>query len=279
MRPPTWLYVPAPKLPELLAKAAASADAVVIDLEDAVHPDHRPAARRLLQECLTELDVPVDVRINAVGSPDFYLDLEALGPVASLLSGVRIPKVETPAEAQAAASALVGLFDGPRLVCQLESARGVSQALGIAAVAGVQSVMLGEADLRADLGVPRDDDAGLALARQAVVLASRAAGLERPIGSVYANIDDDEGLRRSSILLRSFGFHGRSCIHPRQVPIVRDVFTPSAVDLAWAADVVSASLELGEESSAAVKLADGSFVDPAIIRQASEILGHRQVQG
>lgn len=63
------------------------------------------------------------------------------------------------------------------------------------------------------------------------------------------------------------------------MPIVRDVFTPSAVDLAWAADVVSASLELGEESSAAVKLADGSFVDPAIIRQASEILGHRQVQG
>ncbi len=272
MAPATWLYVPASRLDSLLVKATASADAVVIDLEDAVHPDQRPTARELIAQCLSPQDVPVDLRINETGSEDFARDVETVAQVARRLSGVRLPKVDTAEDARAAVDAMAALFDRPFLVCQLESARGVANAQAIAAVAGVQSIMLGESDLRADLRIPRGEDAGLALARQTVVLASRAAGLEPPIGSVFPQIDDEAGLRASTELLRAYGFMGRSCVHPRQVPTIRQVFAPSEAEIAWAREVVSATKAMGRSSEGAAKLDDGSFIGPAIERQARDIL-------
>ncbi|CAB4948037.1 unannotated protein [freshwater metagenome] len=267
-----WLYVPASKLDTLLSKATSSADAVVIDLEDAVHPDQRPMARELVEQCLTSRAVPVDLRINPVGTDDFARDAATVARVAGHLSGIRLPKVDTAADARAAADALAEHFDRPFLVCQLESARGVTNAHDIAAVAGVQSIMLGESDLRADLRVPRGEEAGLTLARQTVVLASRAAGLEPPIGSVFPRIDDDAGLRASTELLRAYGFHGRSCIHPRQVPIVRAVFAPTEEEIAWAHAVASTAEAMSAVLEGAAKLDDGSFIDPAVERQARDIL-------
>lgn len=267
-----WLYVPASRLDTLLPKAVAASDAVVIDLEDAVHPDQRPAARRLIEEHLGPLDTPVDIRINPVDSADFDDDLALVERMAPHVDGVRLPKVDSAHSARRAVAALASAFEGPFLVCQLESARGVAHAREIAEVTGVRSIMLGESDLRADLGVPRGDEAGLTLARQAVVLASRAAGLERPIGSVYPSLDDEAGFRASTQLLRSYGFHGRSCIHPRQVAVVREVFAPTADELAWAREVVSTAEAMDEVSQGSARLADGSFIDPAIERQARAIL-------
>jgi citrate lyase subunit beta/citryl-CoA lyase len=267
-----WLYVPASKLDTLLSKAATTADGVVIDLEDAVHPDQRPMARALVEEHLGPLDIPVDIRINPVDSEDFDADVALVHRVAARVAGVRLTKVESADDTQRAISALAGAFDGPFLVCQLESALGVIQAHEIARLRGVQSIMLGESDLRADLGVRRDDDAGLTLARQTVVLASRAAGLTAPIGSVFANVADQEGLLRSTELLRSYGFLGRSCIHPRQVDVVRRVFAPSSDEVAWAREVMQASETMTRDSQGAAKLEDGSFIDPAIERQARDIL-------
>lgn len=271
----TWLYVPAVR-PDLFAKAAAVADGIVIDLEDAVHPMRRAEARRGLLESLTEpLTAPVVVRANPPVTDDFARDVDALTPLveAGLVAAVRVAKVDTPCDAMSAAEATAHWGPARRLICQLESARAVADAREIGAVPGVHSLMLGEADLGADLGLPRGaGDAGLALARQQVVLASRALGLPAPVASAFTNVSDGAGLAASSAAMRALGFHGRSCIHPAQVPVVRAAFAPTAEEVLWAQDTVAAAGRQGDEATAAGTLPDGTFVDPAIVRQATVIL-------
>lgn len=274
---PTWLYVPASRLPELLPKAVAGADAVVVDLEDAVHPAQRPEARRLLTATLTQRQpVPVVVRVNRVGTDDFTADLEAVTPLlaAALIDGVRLPKVESAGEVAIAWAATSTARPEAHLVPLLESALGVRNAHEIAGAAGVQSIGLGEGDLRADLGLPRGDraDDGLLLARLTVVMASAAAGLPAPMASVFSNVSDTDGLRESCAELRRLGFYGRSVIHPRQIPVVRAAFAPSPEERDWASAVVTRAGSMDEGGVAAAAMADGSFVDPAIVRQAQHIL-------
>lgn len=273
----TWLYVPASRALDLLPKAVASADGVVLDLEDAVHPSHRAAARALVVDALTTAQpVPVAVRVNRVGSDDFRADVATVGPLleAGRVQCVRLPKVESAAEVEAAWAA-IGPFSGvPHLVPLLESALGVRNAHEVAAADGVAALTLGESDLRADLGLPRGDaaDEGLLLARLTVVLASRAARLPSPTASVYANVADTDGLRASCVELRRLGFHGRSVIHPRQVAVVREAFAPTDGEIAWAAGVIDRAEDMEDDGLGAAALADGSLVDPAIVRQAVLIL-------
>ena len=270
-----WLYAPASR-PELFAKARAAADGVVIDLEDAVLPAARAGARRHLAALEDTDGTPVVVRVNAVGSPDFALDIAVVTPLVACgaVQAVRVPKVATRADVETAARAVEGWPVERPLICQLESARSVHEAFEIAAHPAVRGIMLGEADLRADLGLPRGGaaDAGLALARQTVVLASRASGLGAPVGSAFTRLDDLDGLRASTELQRDLGFRGRSCLHPRQVAIEREVFAPSEADVAWAGAIVAAAEEARSRGSAATTLGDGSFVDPAVERRAREIL-------
>jgi citrate lyase subunit beta/citryl-CoA lyase len=273
----TWLYVPAIRLPELLPKAVAGADAVVVDLEDAVHPEQRPEARRVMTATLTGgQPIPVVVRVNRVGTADFGADLAAVVPLlaAGLVDGVRLPKVESAGEVAVAWEATAPAHRGPHLVPLLESALGVRNAHEIAGAAGVHSIGLGESDLRADLGLPRGDraDDGLLLARLTVVMASAAAGLPAPTGSVYSNVSDSDALRASCQELRTLGFYGRSVIHPRQVAVVREVFAPTAAEQDWASAVVTRASAMDTGGVGATALADGSFVDPAIVRQAQHIL-------
>ena len=272
----TWLYVPASRADELLPKAVAGADGVCVDLEDAVHPAKRPAARAVLATALRRPQpVPVVVRVNPVGSDDFAADVAAVGPLLAdgLVQGVRLPKVESAAEVAAAWAATRTFSSEPHLVPLLESALGVRHAHEIADAEGVAGLTLGESDLRADLGLPRGGaDEGLLLARLTVVLASRAAGLPSPTGSVFPHVSDIDGLRASCAELRRLGFHGRSVIHPRQVAVVREAFTPTGDELDWATGVVDRAGGMDDDGVGATALADGSFVDPAIVRQARLIL-------
>lgn len=278
----TWLYIPAAKVDTLLAKAAAGADAVIIDLEDATHPAKRAEARELIRATVTErLPVPVDIRVNAVGSDDFVRDMAAIAPVvqAGFVQGVRLPKVETSDDVTTAQAICASWSDTPLLVCLLESALGIANARAIASSEGVQCLTLGESDLRADLALPRDTDAGLLLARQTVVLAARAAGLRSPMGSVFPNVNDEAGLRVSSELLRGLGFYGRSCIHPKQVGPIREAFAPTADERAWAAEILDKAGNMDVTGSAAATLADGSFIDPAIVRLAHNIASRANATG
>jgi len=277
--PLSWLYVPAPRLEALLPKAVAGADAVIVDLEDATHPSQRPAARELVR-ALGPQPVPLAVRVNHLSSADFADDVAAVGPLLRdrIVQEIHLPKVESAADV-AAALAVTGPYAGdrPHLGCLIESARGVRHAHEIAEAPGVCGVSLGEADLRADLGLPRTsqgaaDDAGLLLARLTVVQASRAAGLPSPRGSVFAHVKDLDALRGSCQELRRLGFVGRSVIHPGQVPVVREVFAPTAAELEWARAVAERAAGMQVEGTASVALPDGSFVDPAIVRQAADLI-------
>jgi citrate lyase subunit beta/citryl-CoA lyase len=162
------------------------------------------------------------------------------------------------------------------LICAIESARGILAAAEIAAAPGVRHLSLGGVDLRRDLGAG-DGNLQTLHARSHLVVASRAARLEPPIDSVYARLDDDAGLRAEAEFARSLGFFGKSAIHPRQLAILHDVFTPSAGELEWAEIVLDAFDRAGGE---ATKLADGEFVDLPVAdraRRLLELAGHLRV--
>ncbi len=226
--PLTWLYVPGDR-PERFAKGLASeTDVVIVDLEDAVAPGHKDAARENARSLLSGATAkPVVVRINDIRSAWGAADLGALGDAASL-AGVRIPKVESAEDVRLVRAGLQSRT--LPLHCLIESARGVEAAFEIASAdPNVASIALGEADLRSDLGVT--DEEGLLWARSRIVVAARAADLPAPAMSVYTNIDDSEGLAASCRRGRALGFIGRAAIHPRQLSVIAECFIPTQAEI------------------------------------------------
>jgi citrate lyase subunit beta/citryl-CoA lyase len=192
--PLTWLYVSGDR-PERIAKAmASSADVVIIDLEDAVAPERKAAAREETTQAAgnaAKHGRRVQVRVNATGSTWADADLSMVSALPEAV-GVRLPKCES----VEALRAVAGRLDGSRLHVLVETAAGLERAYELAtAHPAVASVGLGEADLRADLGVTSDD--GLLWARGRIVSAAAAAGLPPPSMSVFADVRDDDGLRTS----------------------------------------------------------------------------------
>ncbi|OEJ27335.1 citrate lyase subunit beta [Streptomyces agglomeratus] len=259
----TWLYVPGDR-PGTVAKALRSAaDVVIVDLEDAVAPDRKEYARSATAELLAEPPrVPVHVRVNALGTPYAEADIRALAGLPGL-SALRLPKVTDPSEVRHTAHRMP---DVP-LYALLESALGIEQAHAIASAHPcLRGIALGEADLRADLGVR--DDAGLAWPRSRVVVAARAAGLEPPAQSVYPDIRDLEGLAASCARGRALGFLGRTALHPRQLPVIERAFLPTPREIEEAEETVKAAAADG----GALALPDGRFVDAAVVTAAHRTL-------
>lgn len=155
----------------------------------------------------------------------------------------------------------------PPLYPLLESALGIERAYEIAAAhPAVRGIALGEADLRAELGVA--DDAGLAWPRSRAVVAARAAGLAPPAQSVYPDVADLDGLARSCAAGRALGFLGRTAIHPRQLPVIERAFLPTRQEAERAEEVVAAAAADG----GALALPDGRFVDAAVVAEAHRTL-------
>lgn len=260
----TLLYVPGDR-PERVVKALASdADVVIVDLEDAVRAEAKGAARAQLPALLAGVDPGrgVQVRINALSSSWAVDDLAVVAGLPADV-GVRIPKCEDP-------PALVDLnrrLGSRALHVLVESALGVEVAYDLARSAGVASIGLGEADLRADLGVI--ENAGLLWARARVVNAAAAAGLPAPAMSVFADVADLDGLRRSCEVGRRLGFLGRAAIHPRQLPVIAAAYRPSEAEIARARELLAAAEATG---GGATVTADGRFVDEAVLRQARRML-------
>jgi citrate lyase subunit beta/citryl-CoA lyase len=272
----TLLYVPANR-PDRIHKAlAGTADGVIIDLEDAVPPHGKDVAREQLLAALDEAKpdasgAALQVRINALGTPWHEGDLELVDRLPGHI-GIRLPKCES-------ADAVRHLVDRVRAEAPerevhvlIESALGVEQAFAIASVLGVTTLGIGEADLRADLGVT--DEQGLLWARCRIVNAATAAGLPAPLMAAWTDVSDGEGLIASCRLGRSLGFGGRSAIHPGQISSIRSAFLPTPDEVRSAREVFEAAARAASETgSGAIALPDGRFVDAAVVRQASRILG------
>lgn len=271
------LYAPGSR-EQILHKALdAGADAVIFDLEDAVAAADKPAARQAVADLIrtraTGTACQVHVRINR--GPHGYDPDDLAAVVLPGLAALRLPKA-TSADEVAAAATLVGEVEQTRglpsgsvgLYPTVETAAGVEAARALAAAPRVVSIAFGSADFLADIGAHGGDgrDATL-LARTTLVLASRTAGIGPPVDGAFTDLDDTDGLRRSTAWARSLGFFGRSAIHPRQLATIHEVFTPSPPELAWARQVLSAL-----DSGAATAVVAGQFVDAPAVRRARDLL-------
>ncbi|MFI9625896.1 HpcH/HpaI aldolase/citrate lyase family protein [Streptomyces sp. NPDC052042] len=255
----SWLYVPGDR-PDRIDKALAGpADAVVIDLEDAVTADAKDGARSVVLDVLGE-GGPAYVRINDPATEAGRADVAALAAAPGALVGVRVPKCEEPGELRRVADAL-----GVPVIPLVESALGVENAFALATAHPlVRGISLGEADLSADLGA---GGSALAWPRSRVVVAARAAGLPSPAQSVWTAVRDLDGLRADTAAGRAAGFFGRSVIHPTHIPVVHEACAPDPGETAWAHDLLARA----DSNGAAWVDATGRFVDRAVLERARRL--------
>jgi citrate lyase subunit beta/citryl-CoA lyase len=262
--PRTYLFVPGDR-PERFAKALASgADAVVIDLEDAVAPAAKPAARLTVRHYLASVDAAVRerivVRINDDATPWYADDLALLREGAA--GHVMLPKTES----AAGVAQLRRVCPDIAVLALLESARGVLAAEAIAAAPGVLRLVFGTLDYALDLELS-GDPLGLDHAASRLSLASRAAGIAPPVAGVTAVLDDEAQLLADLARARAHGFAAKLCVHPSQVAAIHAALAPSAEELAWARRV----LEVAGQDTGAVRL-DGRMIDKPVIARARRVV-------
>ena len=261
--PHAYLFVPADR-PERIAKARASgADAVIVDLEDAVAPEAKVRAREALAALLDEA-APLVVRINAAGTPWFDDDLELCRHPG--VAAIMLPKAEG---IDAVCTVVETTYQDVLPI--IESARGLHEMDSIARVPGVIRLAFGSVDLALDLGIecaPDGTEIELLAFRSQLVLASRLAGLAAPVDGVSTAIDDLQRLQADTERSRRLGFGAKLCIHPKQLATVQAVFTPSPERLDWARRVCKAC-ETAGGSAVAV---DGQMVDLPVVQRARAVL-------
>jgi len=276
----SWLYVPGDREQVLRKATGRGADALIFDLEDAVAPDRKQAARQLVRDALSTLSGDQSpslwVRVNA-GSVE--ADVEAVA--SPELAGVVLAKAEpdTLEELDRALTNAEAELDLPgpfAVVCLIETARGLADVAALAGRPRVRNLALGEADLTAELGVdPRDDMAAVVM-RMPLVVASAAAGLAAPTGPTSTDYRDMEALRASTLALVRQGFRARSAIHPAQVAVINQVLTPSADDIAQAREQIE---DFETAGGGAARGRDGTMVDAATVRTARDVLARARAAG
>lgn len=253
------LFVPADRPDRFTKAAAAGPDAVIVDLEDAVAPDARAAARAGLAEALKGINAPVVLRINAAGTEWFDADLAAAGALP--LVAVMLAKAETGAACTHAAQSA-----GVPVIALVETACGLASLAEVAAASA--RMAFGSIDYAADLGMGHTR-ASLMAARSALVLAARLAGQPAPMDGVTTTTRDAALIKEDCRHAVEMGLGGKLIIHPAQLPAARCGFAPSQDELAWARRVVSAAQDTN--AGAAVQL-DGDMIDAPVIARARQIL-------
>lgn len=275
----SFLFAPGNHARRVEKALSLDADAVILDLEDAVATAEKPATREAVAEALERPRRGLlYVRVNAVDTEFCYGDLVAV--VRPGLDGIILPKVES----------VVGLATIDWLLAQLERDRGLPPGgidlipiietargldlLGAILATGtrIKRAAFGAGDFTLDVNMAWSrDEAELAHARAAIVIASRAAGIEAPLDTVWVDLTDRDGLEASARTALGFGFQGKMCIHPDQIAVVNRMFTPSDAEIAFAERVAAAFAKAEAEGSAAIQL-DGKFIDYPIVYRARRVL-------
>jgi citrate lyase subunit beta/citryl-CoA lyase len=266
MDPRTYLFVPGNR-PERFAKALASgADAIVLDLEDAVAPAAKGEARDAIAQWLgqaTGADLErVVVRINETQSNAFADDLRLLREAG--LSKVMLPKAESAAQVQAVREAV----PEARVLALIESACGIANLQQVAGADGVARLVFGTLDYALDLDLDiTDGSEALVHAAASIAIASRVAGLATPIAGVTPQLDDEQRLLSDLAWSRRHGFGAKLCIHPRQVSPIHAALAPSDQSIEWARRVLAA-----EAASPGAAQLDGRMIDRPVVLQAQRTL-------
>jgi citrate lyase subunit beta/citryl-CoA lyase len=275
----SFLFAPG-NHPRRVEKALTlDADAVILDLEDAVAIAEKPATRETVVVAYGENRTGLlYVRVNAADTEFCHGDFTAI--VRAGLDGIILPKVETAATIQTIDWLLANLererelpAGGIDLIPIIETAKGLRDIDAILnAGTRVKHCAFGAGDFTLDANMRWSRDEGeLAYARARVVTASRAAGIEAPLDTVWVDLQDEEGLEASTRLALGLGFQGKMCIHPNQIPLVNRVFTPTNAEIDFAERVVAAFAKAEAEGSAAIQL-DGKFIDYPIVYRAQRTL-------
>jgi citrate lyase subunit beta/citryl-CoA lyase len=285
----SYLFAPGNHARRVEKAFTLGADAVILDLEDAVAVSEKEAARKPVAAALGSRKTGGAlgyVRVNAMGTPFCFRDLMEV--VGKGVDGIVLPKVESAADLHAIDWLIanlekergleVGAID---LIPTVETAAGLNrverilQARGLKPYSGtwrVKRVAFGAADFALDLGItPGDDGQELLYARQRLVLASRDARVEPPLDSPWFKLKDLEGLRKSVAASRRMGFQGRMCIHPEQVGPVNEGYAPEASEVARAERIVTAFREAEAKGLAAIQV-DGQMIDYPVVREAERVL-------
>jgi citrate lyase subunit beta/citryl-CoA lyase len=287
------LAVPATRRKMVEKALASDADAVFLDLEDAVAPDRKAAARGDVVSALKELDWHGRrglYRANALDTSYFYRDLiEVVEEAGNSLDAIMVPKVNTPEDLHAVSILLsqlelaMELEKGKiKLEAQIESAKGLTNVDSIASATNrLEALHFGPGDFAASVSMPQTSIGVMDewdevypghrfhYAMQRIVVAARAAGV-RVLDGPVADYSDEEGLRRSCLIARSLGFDGKWCIHPAQIAVVNETFSPTGREVEWAKKVVAAYEEANTKGSVSV---GGHMVDAASIKLAQNTLG------
>lgn len=288
------LSVPASE-PGMIEKALATdADAVMIDLEDAVAPGAKAGARQNVARCLKELDRGEKValyRVNALDTAYFYRDLiEVLEEAGDALNAVVIPKVNRPEDLYlvdtllSQIEAATDLEGGKiKIEAQIESAAGLANVDAmVSASERLEALHFGPGDYAASVGMPQTSIGTMDewdhsypghrfhYAMQRILVAARSAGIFALDGPV-ADYRDEEGLRESCIVARSLGYDGKWCIHPAQISTVNETFSPTSEEIEWAEKIMEAYEEANASGSGSISI-EGQMVDAASIRMARRVL-------
>ncbi len=283
----TMLYIPGNN-PGLMRDAHIyGADSIMFDLEDSVKLSEKDAARFLVYGALTTLDYGDTervVRVNPLSTAFGYDDFVAM--VRARVNVIRLPKTETAQDVLEAEQLLAKLEkehglpeNSIGLMAAVESALGILHAYEIATASPrLIGIAIGAEDFVTDLKTNRSAEGiELLAARSQLLFAARAAGIAA-IDTIYADVNNEDGLRREAELIHQLGFDGKSIINPRQIEIVHEIFTPKPKDIEHAQAVIAALNEAEEKHLGVVSL-NGKMVDKPVADRARRVLALAQAAG
>ena len=283
----SMLFLPGNNPNMLINGNCLGADAVIFDLEDAVSPDEKDAARILVRNTMRYMDFrgcEIIVRINSIDTPYWQKDIDAILPYTPGL--ILLPKTGSAADVLAADQYItqveetLGLSQGTvGLMPLIETAMGVENAYAIAsATSRVKALFLGAEDLTADLQCKRTKEGReIEYARTRLVMAARAAGVD-VYDTPFTDVNDDEGIEVDALLAKSLGFSGKASISPRHVEVINRVFSPTMAEIDYAYEVMEAIALAKQQGKGAIALR-GKMIDAPIVMRAQRTIAMAQALG
>lgn len=272
----TMLFMPGNNPGMLQNGGIFGADAIILDLEDAVAPQEKDAARLLVAEALRTIDYRTSEKVVRINPLDTFArqDIKAIVPCGP--DAILVPKVECPDDIRQAAQ-LVAAAETPgqapvKLIALLETPSGIAEAYPIArADKRVAGLAFGAEDYTAALGAKRTKEGTEIFSARTMVVNSAAAAGIQSIDTPFTDVNDREGLLADAALAKQLGFKGKLAINPRQIDDIHRVFDPTAQEIDWARRVIKAIRKAGAEGSGVASL-DGKMVDAPIVARAERIL-------